>query len=202
MRFRILNRDPFYDYCEANKITQGIDICGMDSSWNEPKDEVKYWIRQIVANHSTLRSVRFRLVDVRPKSVIMQVIRATKGHPQPEVASSRPDWCHRERSSDPYEEKLFMQDHTAESFVEMAKQRLCMRTEDRTRRFMEEMVAELRKSTEPFLQAVGWCCHPYCYWYASCPEVKGCGINMGKKADAMISLMEHSKNFPEEGLTK
>lgn len=175
MRFRVLNRDPLYDVKEANKITQGIDLAVMTAGWKEPKDEVEYWIRQIVGNHSTIRSVRFRLVDSRPRSVVMQVIRATKGHPQPEVESSRPDWTGRERSLDPYEDKLFMQDHTAESFVEMARQRLCMRTEGRTRTFMREMVAELKKSTEPFLQAVGWCCHPYCWWYRACPEPRGCG---------------------------
>ena len=175
MRFRVLNRDPLYDVKEANKITQGIDLAVMTAGWKEPKDEVEYWIRAIVENHSTIRSVRFRLVDSRPRSVVMQVIRATKGHPQPEVESSRPDWTGRERSLDPYEDKLFMQDHTAESFVEMARQRLCMRTEGRTRTFMREMVAELKKSTEPFLQAVGWCCHPYCWWYRACPEPRGCG---------------------------
>lgn len=175
MRFRVLNRDPLYDYKEANKITQGADLAVMTAGWREPKNEVEYWIRAIVANHSTIRSVRFRLVDSRPRSVVMQVIRATKGHPQPEVESSRPDWTGRERSLDPYEDKLFMQDHTAESFVEMARQRLCMRTEERTRMFMREMVAELKKSTEPFLQAVGWCCHPYCWWYRACPEPRGCG---------------------------
>jgi hypothetical protein len=105
----------------------------------------------------------------------MQIIRATKGHPQPEVQSSRPDWTGKERSNDPYEEKLFMQDHTAESFIEMAKQRMCKRTEEKTREFMCLMVQTLKDSKDPFLKAVGYCCHPYCWWYESCPEIKGCG---------------------------
>lgn len=138
--------------------------------------ETEWWIKQIVANHSTLRCIRFRIVDTRPKSVIMQIIRATKGHPQPEVQSSRPDWNNgKERSSDPYEDKLFMQDHTSESFVEMARQRLCHRTEERTRKFMQEMVQALRESDVPFLRAVGYCCAPYCIWYGACPEIKSCG---------------------------
>jgi hypothetical protein len=175
MRFRILNADLLYDYREACKITEGIDLDGYNS-WR-PEKQVEFWIKQIVANHSTLRSIHFRLVDTRPKSVIMQIIRATKGHPQPEVQSSRPDWNNgKERSSDPYEEKLFMQDHTAESFIEMAKQRLCLRTEERTRRFMQDMVMALRKSDEPFLQAVGICCKPSCGWLRGCPEIKSCGL--------------------------
>ena len=135
----------------------------------------EFWIKQIIANHSTLRCIKFRLVDTRPKSVIMQIIRATKGHPQPEVQSSRPDWTGKERSNDPYEEKLFMQDHTAESFVEMAKQRMCRRTEEKTREFMSLMVQTLKDSRDPFLKAVGYCCHAYCWWYGSCPEISSCG---------------------------
>lgn len=195
MRFRVLNRDPLYDVKEANKITQGIDLAVMTAGWKEPKDEVEYWIRQIVANHSTIRSVRFRLVDSRPRSVVMQVIRATKGHPQPEVESSRPDWTGRERSLNPYEDKLFMQDHTAESFVEMAKQRLCTRTEERTRTFMREMVEELKGSSEPFLQAVGWCCHPYCWWYRACPETHGCG-ERESLSESIIEARRKEKFFP------
>lgn len=176
MRFRILNKDPLYDYREACKITQGLDLEGKDTF--KPKDETEFWIKQIVANHSTLRCIHFRLVDTRPKSVIMQIIRATKGHPQPEVQSSRPDWNNgKERSSDPYEEKLFMQDHTAESFIEMAKQRLCTRTETRTHKFMLEMVMALRESEEPFLKAIGYCCAPSCGWHGGkCPEIKSCGL--------------------------
>ena len=185
MRFRILNKDPLFDYREACKITQGRDLALEVEHW-KPKNEVEFWIKQIVANHSTLRSVHFRLVDSRPKSVVMQIIRATKGHPQPECESSRPDWNGgKERSSDPYEEKLFMQNHTAESFIEMAKQRLCARTEERTRKAMQEMVFALRDSKEPFLRAVGLCCHASCYWLGKCPELKGCE-GMPKFADKII----------------
>lgn len=187
MRFRILNADPLYDYREACRITQGIDLD--NQTMVKPENEVEYWIKQIVANHSTIRAIRFRLVDSRPKSVVMQLIRATKGHPQPYVQSSRPDWCGKERSSDPYEDKLFIQDHTAESFIEMAKQRLCNRTEARTRKAMQEMVEALKKSDEPFLQAVGHCCEPACWWYGSCPELKSCNVHGKKVADSIIEGM-------------
>lgn len=197
MRFRILNKNPMYDYREACKITQGIDmgnpyIKDMESEF-KPKNEVEFWIKQIVANHSTLRSIQFRLVDTRPKSVVMQLIRATKGHPQPCVQSHRPDWNNgKERSLDPYEDTLFMQNHTAESFVEMAKQRLCARTEERTRKAMQEMVFALRDSKEPFLRAVGLCCHPYCWWYGKCPEIKGCE-GVSKLSDRVIDYFNLKK---------
>lgn len=199
MIFRVLNSDPLYDYREACKITQGIVLWDNVEAQcsGKPKDETEFWIKQIVANHSTLRTVHFRLVDVRPKSVVMQIIRATKGHPQPEVQSSRPDWNDgKERSADPYEDKLFMQDHTAESFIEMAKQRLCVRTEERTHKFMQEMVIELRHSSDPFLKAVGYCCHPQCEWKGClCPEVKSCG-RFGKLSELVINEYRVNEGLP------
>ena len=192
MRFRVLNRDPLYDYREACKVTQGEDM-ELQNTFFTPKDEVEFWIKQIVANHSTLRSIHFRLVDTRPKSVVMQIIRATKGHPQPEVQSSRPDWTGKERSSDPYEDKLFMQDHTAESFIEMAKQRLCYRTEERTRQFMVEMVYALKHHRNPFLRAVGYCCQPPCRWMNGCPEITSCTRNVSKLSTRLIELYRAAK---------
>ena len=195
-RFRILNKNPLYDYREACKVTQGIDLW-QDLDLNKiftPKDEVEFWIKQIVANHSTIRSIHFRLVDERPKSSVMQLIRATKGHPQPFVQSSRPDWNGgKERSSNPYEDKLFAQDHTAESFVELCKQRLCNRTEERTRKIVEKMVEALKGSDEPFLKAVGYCCHPYCWWYKGCSEIKGCGMYNNKTSDSIIKDYREDK---------
>lgn len=169
---RVLNAMPLYDYRQACAITEGRFV---DVDW-QPKNEKEYWIKQIVANHSCLRAVKFRYTAEAPKSVVMQIIRATKGHPQPFVQSSRPDWNNgKERSSDPYEEKLFIQDHTAESFIEMAKQRLCKRTEGRTRDFMKALVEEMKHSGNPFLEAVAECCHPACWWLGGCcPEIKGC----------------------------
>jgi len=177
--FRILNADILFDYREACKTTQGI----MQPGPFNPRDEVAFWVKQIVANDSTIRCMTFRMKATAPRSVIMQIIRATKGHPQPEVESSRPDWTGKERSSDPYEEKLFIQDHTAESWIEMAKQRLCMRTEAKTRAFMVAAVNALKDSELPFLRAVGLCSMPYCKWYLACPEIKSCGkckISMAK----------------------
>ena len=194
MRFQVLTRDPLFTYREACKVTQGIDLYEKFDHW-KPKDEVVFWIKQIVASHSTLRCIHFRLVDTRPKSVIMQLIRATKGHPQPEVQSSRPDWTGKRRSADPYELKLFMQDHTAESFIEMAKQRLCMRTEENTRKIMVDMVEALKESKDPFLKAVGYCCHPHCWWLDGCPEIISCDPQTTKVADKVIRIYSYSEKM-------
>lgn len=176
--FRMINQNPRYDYLEACKITQGIDLDGDYSKLREMTDydEVKYWVNQIIANHSTLRYVRFVMKGKAPKSVVMQLIRATKGNPQPEVQSSRPDWNNgKERSSNPYEEILFCQLHTAESFIEMAKQRLCVRTEKRTRDYMNYVVKSMRESQIPFLVAVGICSKSKCDITGKCNEMHSCG---------------------------
>jgi len=194
MRIRLLNRTPLYDYKEFNKISQGIDLdlnCIVT-----PADETAFWIKQIVNNHSTLRCIHFRVIDKRPRSVIMQLIRATKGHPQPVVATSRPDWCNgKERSSDPYEEKLFGHDHTPESFIAMCMQRLCKRTEERTRKATLEVVEELKRSSEPVLKAVGYCCAPACFWYNACPEIKGCN-GADKLYDRFLSKYRQNEAAP------
>lgn len=203
MRFRILNQNPMLDYREACKVTEGIDLLAdTDTMFLTPKDEVAWWIKQIVANHSTLRVIHFNFVAKAPKSVIMQLIRATKGHPQPEVESSRPDWTGEERSSDPYEEKLFVMEHTAESFIAMARQRMCLRTELPTYNFMIELVETLRTSEVPFLKAVGVCCAPACTWYGLCPEIRSCGRKK-KLSDFIIDCYKkHEKekeNVSEKG---
>ena len=195
MRIRVLNADPEFDYREECKLTQGIDI--YEQSYPVIKsDMTEWWIKQIVANHSCLRCIKFRIIDHAPKSVIMQLIRATKGHPQPEVQSSRPDWTGKERSNDPYELKLFAHDHTAESFIEMAKQRLCYRTEKRTREYMFETVKELQQCEDPFLRAVGYCCHPACWWYQGCPEIKSCNENVNKVSDKIIEAYRLLNDLP------
>ena len=150
VKIRVLNKDPLFDYKEFNATTLGQELnpCAIET----PKNEVEYWIKQFICYHSNVRCIHFRMIDRRPRSVIMQLIRATKEHPQPFVQSSRPDWNGgKERSSDPYEEKLFGQDHTPASFIQMAMQRLCNRTESRTRTAMQEIVNEMKKSDETLL---------------------------------------------------
>lgn len=191
LKIRVLNKDPLFDYKEFNATTLGQEL--NPSTIETPKNEVEYWIKQFICYHSNVRCIHFRIIDKRPRSVIMQLIRATKEHPQPFVQSSRPDWNGgKERSSDPYEEKLFGQDHTPASFIQMAMQRLCNRTESRTRAAMQEIVNEMKKSDDPIIKAVGYCCHPACWWYKSCPEIKSCG-KFEKLSDEVIKTYHNEK---------
>lgn len=171
MKFVLINKDPIFDYKRACLITKGKEI----TKCSYPKDEVKYWIDVFCSMHSPVRFLHFTVTDELPKSVIMQLIRATKGHPQPEVQSSRPDWTGKERSTDPYENKLVTIDYTPESFIQMMKQRLCQCTEQNTRKIAYKWRDELAKSQDPFFKALGICCLPKCMYFGGrCNEPFGC----------------------------
>lgn len=169
--------------------------CPSNISWY-PKDKVRYWKKQILANHSPIRSVHIRILDLIPKSVYSQLVRHTAGHPQPYIQSSRPDWTGKERSNDPYENRWSMFDFTPESFILMAQKRLCNRTEIMTRKIIGEWVNRLRSiNIETFdrdtdknieiedifelslLKALGDLAVPRCEYLGAnkCPEIKGCG---------------------------
>ena len=135
------------------------------------------WIRYIKTEHSTLRCIHFIIYDRLPKTVVDQLLRATKGHPQPEVESGRPDNTGVPRSTDPFKLKDFAQEHTAESFLELCKQRMCFRTEEPTRKAVISWVEEMMYSKEPFFRALGELANPSCVKYGYCPERLFCGYN-------------------------
>lgn len=142
MTIRIINADPLFDYKHACLVTKGKNIKNI----TKPANEVEYWVKHILTEHSTVRSIHFVITDEIPKSCVMQIIRATKGHPQPEVCSSRPDWTGKPRSNDPYELKLFQVEYTPESFLAMCRQRLCLQTEPKTRLVVNKWVELMRES--------------------------------------------------------
>jgi hypothetical protein len=167
--------------------------CINNISWC-PKDMTKFWKKQILANHSPIRSIYIRIIDLLPKSVYSQLVRHTAGHPQPYIQSSRPDWTGKERSNDPYENRWCMFDFTPESFILMAQKRLCNRTEIMTRKIVSEWVNKLRiidtfdrqdncvKELKDLLEvsllkALGELSVPRCEYLGAnkCPEIKGCG---------------------------
>jgi len=134
------------------------------------------WIRYIKTEHSTLRCIHFIIYDRLPKTVVDQLLRATKGHPQPEVESGRPDNTGVPRSTDPFKLKDFAQEHTAESFLELCKQRLCKRTEEPTRKAVQNWIKYMSKSDDKFLNALAILAVPQCVKYCYCPELTCCGF--------------------------
>ena len=183
MEIRITNTDAMFDYKHACLVTKGKNI----QKISRPEDEVSYWVKQICTEHSTLRVIHFVITDTIPKSCIMQIIRATKGHPQPEVQSSRPDWTGEERSPDPYEPKLFQMEFTPESFLAMCRQRLCTKTEPRTRKVVNEWVEQMRESENPLIKAIGLCAEPQCSYHGGvCTELQPCGLCKQNKWELIL----------------
>lgn len=216
-KVEFLNRNPFLDYREACKWTEGIKLCESNCCIDEtkmkedctpnpkfctkfgcinnfywsPKDKLKYWKKQMSALHSPIRSIHIRIKDLIPRSVAMQLVRHTLGHPQPFIQSSRPDWTGKERSNDPYELKWCMFDFTPESFLYMMRKRLCNRTEIFTRtivkQWKENLEKRLKECTDDFdkismmeealLLALGQMSVPQCEVNGAnkCPELKSCG---------------------------
>ena len=76
---RLLNKNPMFDYRQFCKVTQGIVLD--EEKKFEPKDEVDFWLKHFLAMHSTLRCLHFRLIIRIPRTVAMQLVRHTDGHP-------------------------------------------------------------------------------------------------------------------------
>lgn len=188
MKVRLLNKDPMFDYRQFCKVTQGILL---EENTLHPKDELRFWMKQFIACHSTLRCLHFRIIDNIPRTVAMQLVRHTDGHPQPEVESSRPDWKGKERSTDPYEKKLVAIDFTPESYIKMAQKRLCKRTEEKTRKVVQLWSAHLVIHPLPFFQALGMTSQPRCFWYGGCPELTPCNEDEYILIDRFLSKEAH-----------
>jgi len=171
---RILNEEPLEDLREAIATAIGKDRL---KDWKPTdsihKDLFRYYAELFIANHSIVRSVHFRIkIDNARKDVTRQLLRATKGHPQPFVESSRPDWTGVAR--DENATNRFTWDHTPESFIAMTQQRLCFRAMKETRQEMLDIIQAMWDSGEPLLEAVAFCSVPSCVFQMGCPEGKQC----------------------------
>ena len=160
-----------------------------------------------IANHSTIRSVGFRIIDTTArKDVTRQILRATKGHPQPYVQSSRPDWTGKERDESATATNIFIHDHTAESWMEMAQQRLCCRAMKETREWCTMVVRAMYAHDNPFFKALAYCSVPSCVFQAGCPEGgAGCGwyghtFGSGLAAYGIMTRRTVYKELFEHGL--
>lgn len=161
-----------------------------NNKWWTPKNKLKFWKKQLCALHSPIRGIHFRIIDFIPKSVAMQLVRHTMGHPQPYIQSSRPDWTGVPRSKDPYENRWCAFDFTPESFLFMCRKRLCNRTEIMTRKIVNSWVEKLKEIDEEdsnngmgslmsahLFKALGEMSVPQCEVLGAnkCPELKSCG---------------------------
>ena len=177
---RIQNENPAFDVIEAERATLGKKTTVIADNLNENKP-IDFWVRHFIARHSTIRSVHFRIFDDNcRKDVTRQILRATKGHPQPYVQSSRPDWTGKERDESSTATNIFIHDHTPESWMDLCRQRLCFRAMKETREWCVSVVRLMAESNQPFFKALALCSVPECVYQDGCPEGKqGCKWSKG-----------------------
>lgn len=174
INIRMLNAHPLWDIKQAAGITLG-DI---SYTYVTPKNEVEFWRNRFIEKHSIIRAIHFRIIweDIR-SDVARQIIRATKGHPQPYVQSSRPDWTGHPRPSDPSTPIVVGMDFTAESFMALCNQRLCYRAMKETRNTIIETIHKMATLQDTYFKALVTCLVPNCVLYCGCPEIgkRNCG---------------------------
>ena len=170
----LTTKDPLYQVRQQACLTLGKKPSNKVFSKEE---EYHYWIDSMIANESILRAVHFKIIDDHCRNDIMsQLLRATKGHPQPECQSHRPDWINEPRKPSDQTYGMFYHEHTAESFMDMCEQRLCFHTMKDTRDKVVEVINEMNKKEEPFFRALAFCCVPECVRRCGCTHGKrGCG---------------------------
>jgi len=176
MILRITTKDPLYEIRDAACNTLGKSA---DSTRVYIHAEAyEYFVNAFIAKHSIIRCVHFKIIDTVRTDVEHQLLRATKGNPQPYCQSKRPDWNNgTERMPDDKSISLFCHEHTAESFMAECNQRLCHRAMKETREEVLKILQEMDNSRDPYFEALAFCCVPNCVFQYGCPEGKRqCGI--------------------------
>lgn len=192
----LITKNPMYQVKDMNCLTIGKRAI-RDKFYSDEEQE-NFWYDMFISEHSTLRTVQFRIVDTNMRSDISaQLLRATKNHPQPYCQSHRPDWNGGEKRK-PSNETFgyFAHIHNAESFMAMCRQRLCMATMKETREKVLEILEVMQNSDEVFFRVLAKCCVPNCVYRCGCSEKRtNCGlihkISMGNLTD----IKERYKNY-------
>lgn len=133
-------------------------------------DEIFKWmVGLLLAEHSLSKCIDIRITDTMQKDVRNQIFRHTKSSPHFYAQSSRPDW-NEGKPRDPNEKTKNVMDFNAEGFLAMTRQRLCLRTETNTRKWMNDVIKTMLESDNPILRALAAVSVPNCVYRAGCPE--------------------------------
>lgn len=134
-------------------------------------EEIYDWcLELLLAEHSLSKHIEIRIIDVMNKDVRNQIVRHTKSSPKYLCQSSRPDW-NNGKPRDPNEKTKNIMDFNAEAFLAMTRQRLCLRTEANTRKWMNEVIKTMLESENPILKALATAAIPNCVYRAGCGEI-------------------------------
>ena len=160
IELKLESPDPYYQIRDAACITEGKRAKKRDKLLGDERD---FCERAFIAKHSILRAAHFTIIDTVRTDVEHQLLRATKGSPQPYCQSKRPDWNQgKARLPDDQSYSLFGHQHTAESFMAECNQRLCFRAMKETREEVLRILKAMDESGIPFFEALALCCVPSC----------------------------------------
>lgn len=156
--------------------TEALATMGCSSKDKEPTSRWKARILQ--ARHSPIRAMMYRIQLTGIKYwVSVHLCRHTQGvtHYVKSQRDDRNPECNESRDNFP---QSALVNHemvlNAESIINIARKRLCMKASPETRKVWEAVVQELKNIGEVELAAF---CKPECWWCGNqCPEIKPCGI--------------------------
>lgn len=196
IKIEVITKDPYYNLRDLNCISLGKRAKEVNKDvFSTPKrkagKEYEYYVNQLIAKHSTIDNLLVKIVDDNCRGdIISHIVRSTKKHPRFVVQSKRPDWNDGEERKAPDKEfKLFASVWSVSAFMEMARQRLCGRAAEETRKWVIECMKTMDNSDDPLLKALSLCCVPNCVFQGGCPEVFHCGKDVGISAAFNTSVL-------------
>lgn len=186
IKIEVITKDPFYNLKDLNCISLGKRARQINKDQfllkNNEEYRFEYYKRQFIAKHSTIDNLFIKIVDDNCRGdVIGHIVRSTRKQPRFVVQSKRPDWNNGEERKAPDKEyKLFASVWSVSSFMEMARQRLCGRAAEETRKWVIECMRVMDSSKDPLLMALSLCSVPNCVFQGACPEIiTPCGKDLG-----------------------
>jgi hypothetical protein len=169
----VINATPLEDIHLAARATKG-KLCT-----KLPSYLLKYSMRVLEAEHSTLHQAVIRIIDYACRSdVCSQLVRHTDKMPRHYVQSHRPDWTGEPRPKDPAATRIYVSTWPVDALLVMARQRLCHLAMKETREKVLEWKHELKGVANPGSQSEVLCWStslamvPSCVYRAGCPEGK------------------------------
>jgi hypothetical protein len=162
LQISILNAQPDADVVEAERIVSGT----LDARVPSPRS-TNWWLGRMIASHSSLRCVRFRIVWRGIRSDAAREIGAKTGmaeqlaHPQFEGISATD----------------VLLDTDSEGWLRLCGSGLCSRVEGSMQTAIQAAADQMRESFDPFFQALGALSVPRCERTLRCPELRGCGLH-------------------------
>lgn len=190
IKIEVITKDPFYNLKDLNCISLGKRAKQSNKTETATITMANYYTDCFISKHSTIDTMQIKIVDDNCRGdVIGHIVRSTKKQPRFVVQSKRPDWNNGEERKAPDKEyKLFASVWTVSSFMEMARQRLCGRAAEETRKWVINCMRVMDESNDPLLMALSLCSVPNCVFQAGCPESFPCYGDYGMSVATSHSL--------------